>query len=58
MAFLHQIRHRQAIMAEARRNADDKAHMGGRQLVQCLYIAVVSPVFGQFVLVVTGQKRR
>ena len=43
IALLHQIAHRQAVMAEARGHRDDEAQIGGDQFVQRALVVLVAP---------------
>ena len=47
MALLDQVRDGKAVVAEARRERDDEAHVGGREFVQGLLVAEVAPTLGE-----------
>ena len=55
MALLDEVAHRQAEVAEPRRDRDDEAHMGGGQRVQRLLIALLLPADGELVFLVAFQ---
>ena len=53
MAFLDEIAHRQAEMAELRRHGDDEPHMRGGDAVERLLVVLFLPADRQVVLFVT-----
>jgi len=57
MAFLNEIGHRQAVMAEAGCQRDDKAHMGSGQLMKCSLVPMLFPAQSKLVLLFSFEKR-
>jgi hypothetical protein len=56
MAFLNQVRHRQAVVPKPGGKGDHQPHMGGRKAVQGDLIAVVSPTDGQGAFLIAFKK--
>ena len=57
MAFLDEIGHRQAVVPEAGRQGDHKAHVRCGQLVKSSFVALLFPAHGQQMLFFPLEKR-
>ncbi len=58
MAFLDEVRHRQAVVTETPRQSDDEAHVSRDETVQGALVAPVLPADGKVTLFFAGEEGR
>jgi hypothetical protein len=58
MAFLHEVRHRKAVMPEPGRQRDHEPHVSGGQLMESGFVAFILPADGEETLFLPFEKRR